>query len=349
MRILISNDGPTAHYYIRMGFARALAASGHEVKFWDIGVKNTFDAFDEFSPDIFVGQSYNLNRDVLACLKRRPNCKITLKAGDWGYFYLNEENQRFPILFASNEEILNVQKLLETNTISFIDMHYHPRSIGKTHGFWKEKLGIKVVGLMSAADVFDYTGGKYQESFKSDLAFVGGRWGYKSQTLTPWLIKFIEKYPELNIKIFGNQSWGIPQYCGFLDTAYVKDVLASATICPNISEPHSQAFGFDIIERPFKLLSNKCFVISDYVEDLKYILPEEIVYAHTPEEFHELCIHYLNYPEERQPIIDRGYKAVIDNHTYFHRAEQFFNELDLPQEAVKVMETYSKIKEKLGL
>lgn len=349
MKILISNDSPTAHYYIRMGFARALAAAGHDVKLWDIDKKNTFDAFDEFNPDIFVSQSYNLNKDIIECLRRRPECKITLKGGDWGYFYLTEENQKYPILFASDKEIRNVEELLKTNKVDFIDIHYHPRSVEQTHGLWKEKLGVKVVGLMSAADVFDYTGGQYNTDYKSDICFIGGRWGYKSTTLTPWLIKLIEKYPQLNTKIFGNQSWGIPQYCGFLETEYVKHVLASATICPNISEPHSQAFGFDIIERPFKLLANKCFVISDYVEDLAYILSEEIVYANSPDEFHELCLHYIKYPEERSVFIQKGYEKVINHHTYFNRAEQFFTELNMLDEAQKIKDVFIKVKEKLGL
>ena len=32
-------------------------------------------------------------------------------------------------------------------------------------------------------------------------------------------------------------------------------IYASAKICPNISEPHSLVFGFDVVERPFKIMS----------------------------------------------------------------------------------------------
>ena len=35
MKIMISNDGPHAHYYIRLGWAKVFQAIGHEVAIWD--------------------------------------------------------------------------------------------------------------------------------------------------------------------------------------------------------------------------------------------------------------------------------------------------------------------------
>ncbi len=353
MKILITNDAPTAHYFIRVGFARALTYAGHEVVIWDIDKKNAFDAFAEFEPDIFVGQTYNLSPAILKCLANRPNIKITLKAPDWSDYSNNLDSIKYPILKIQQDglfsEIDKVQKLLKINKISFLDIHYPQKYANITHDFWNKKLGLKVVGLMSGTDVFDYTGGKFKQQYKSDIIFIGGRWGYKQQTIDPWLIPLTYRGNNIDFKIFGNQGWNIPQYYGYLPTEYVKDFLASAVICPNISEPHSQDLGFDVIERPFKLLSNRCFVISDYVQGLVDLIPDGIVYAKNPESFMDLCIHYLKYPEERLPIIERGYQAVINNHTYFHRAAQFFNELDMPQEASKVMESFSSVREKLCL
>ena len=75
MKILISSDGPHAHYYIRLGWGRAFEASGHKVYIWDIASKPAFDAFDEFEPDLFMGQTYNLNDAVYKCIKNRPHLK----------------------------------------------------------------------------------------------------------------------------------------------------------------------------------------------------------------------------------------------------------------------------------
>jgi len=84
MKILISNDGPTAFFYIRTGLARAFAAAGHQVTVWDIDKKPAYDAFDEFEPDLFLGQTYNTTPAICKLIKERPHMKVIMKAGDWG-------------------------------------------------------------------------------------------------------------------------------------------------------------------------------------------------------------------------------------------------------------------------
>ena len=346
MKILISNDSPTAHYYIRLGFAGALTLSGHEVIIWDLDKKNAFDAFDEFNPDIFVSQGYNLNDSIIECIRRRPELKVSLKCGDWGKPSQAMDLKKYPILTASDKEIALVTKLQKlTGRPNLIDIHYPQKYANETHEFWNTTLGIKICGLMSGADIVDYTRGQFNEKYKSDLAFVGGRWGYKSQTIDRWILPLLNPELNLNFKIFGNQPWGVPQYAGFIETKYIKDILASATICPNISEPHSQDFGYDIVERPFKLLSNKCFVISDAVKGLQELFSnDEIVFANNPTEFRELVEHYLKYPEERIAKINKGYLEVINKHTYFHRAAQFFEALDISTESIYTGLAYAKEK-----
>ena len=49
MKIMISSDGPHAHYYIRMGWARVFNAMGHDVGVWDVHEVPAFDAFDEMA------------------------------------------------------------------------------------------------------------------------------------------------------------------------------------------------------------------------------------------------------------------------------------------------------------
>jgi spore maturation protein CgeB len=70
---------------------------------------------------------------------------------------------------------------------------------------------------------------------------------------------------------------------------------------------------------------------------------DEIVFAKTPEEFEELVLHYLKYPDERLPFIKRGYETVCDKHTYFDRCADIFNNLHLSWEADKVMEVKKEI------
>jgi spore maturation protein CgeB len=154
---------------------------------------------------------------------------------------------------------------------------------------------------------------------------------------------------DINVKIFGNQGWSVPQYCGYIENNLAKDVLASAKVCPNISELHSQDFGFDIVERPFKLLSNKCFVISDYVQGAEEVFGDSVVFAKTPDEFKKLVLHYISHPNERDYHINKGYELVMQKHTYFHRVHQILNNLRLHDEANKCLELFNNLKQKLSL
>lgn len=347
MKILISNENKNAHYYIRTGFAKALSACGHEVLLWDLNAKSVFDAFDEH-PDmnILVTQTYNVNNAMYKCIKERPWIKVTMKGSDWGIAQESMDLNRYPVLVANPREIDTILKLHdETGKPDFIDIHYHQSSVEQTHSKWIDK-GIKCVGLMSGADISDYHGGKVKEELKCDIGYIGGYWPYKSHTLNSYLIPLCQPQYNYKIKIFGNQSWGVPQYCGMLPTAEAKNLFTSATICPNISEPHSQVYGHDIVERPFKLLSAGAFMITDYVKSMQdNVFGNDVVYATSPEDFKEKIDFYLRNPEKRLDYISRGYDNVMNNHTYFHRAIQFFNELDLPHEAEKVKQVYTKIQQ----
>lgn len=349
MRILISNDSPTAHYYIRMGLARVFTAAGHEVIMWDINQKSAFDAFDEFNPDLFIGQTYNVNHSIIKCIEERPLLKVIMKAGDWGPLYDKLDSNKYPLLQATGKEKLLVQELKEkTGKPNFLYIHYHEDAVDDTHGYWI-KNGFDVYSQKNAADIFEFTNGKFIPEFASDIAFIGGYWGYKSQVLDKYLLPLCheEKY---NIKIFGNQHWPVYQYCGYIEPMLTKNILSSATICPNLSEPHSQDLGFDIVERPFKLLSNKCFVISDYVEKAANIFNDgEIVFAKTPEDFRKKIDHFLTNPEERNEYISRGYKKVINNHTYFDRVHEMLTRLDMDEDASKILITKQTIMEQLHL
>jgi hypothetical protein len=346
MKILIANDGPCAFYYIRLGLARAFNACGHEVFLWEINEVPANDMFDRFNPDIFIGQTYNLNRSTINAIKERPHMKVIMKASDWGSLVDNIDTTKYPILTANEKEIKNILDLHEeTGKPDFVHIHYHSDYIDGTHGYWKQH-GIKIESILNASDIFEYINGVKVKELESDLCFVGGYWGYKSQTFNKWLIPLCNEY-KFKIKIFGNQAWPVPQYCGFIPNEMVKNAFSSAKVCANLSEPHSQVFGFDIIERPFKLLSNKCFVISDYVAGLKDIIPDGIVYANTPKEFYDYIDYFLQNPEKKEEFIQNGYNSVIDNHTYFHRAAQIFGSLNLMQHSQHCLNVYNNVRKQL--
>lgn len=347
MKILIANDGYSAHYYIRLGLARAFTICGHETIMWQISKKPVHDAFDEFNPDIFIGQTYNFSPSFIQAIQERPKMKVICKAGEWGPMKNEIDQDRFNILFASNQEIDTILKLKKLcNKPDYVYVHYHPDWINKTHGYWMDH-GVQAYSQLSAADIFEFVNGQSKPIFESDLTFIGGYWDYKARTLDTYLLPLCNKY---KVKIFGNSQWPIPQYCGMIPDDMAKHALASALICPNLSEPHSQEYGFDVIERPYKLASNKCFVISDWVEGQIKLYPhDEMVYAKTPEEFHEKVEHYINNPHERIPFVEKAFKNTILNHTYLDRVQQIFHRLGFESESQGVSFHKRNILTRLGV
>ena len=339
MKVMIASDGPHAHYYIRIGWAKVMQAMGHQCILWDIHSSPSFDAFDEFEPDIFIGQTYNLDRGVLQCIKERPHLKVVMRASDWGDVQDDIDLEQYPVLTARSDEIDLVGKLMqETGKPDFVYNHYHDKWILKTHNKW-ESIGVRPVSMLHAADIFEYSGGKELDFLKCDVSFIGGYWPYKARCLDPYLLRLCHPVGKYNIKIYGNQNWPVVQHLGRLDEKHVKDTFCSSTISPNISEPHSQDFGYDIIERPFKVLAAGGFCISDYVQSMAEDVfnNEEIVFAKTPDEFEDKIRYYLRHPEERLPYIKRGHASVLKNHTYFHRVSKIFTELGLSKEASQCM------------
>ena len=339
MKILISSDGPHAFYYVRLGLARAFHACGHEVRIWDINSEPAYDVFDFFEPDLFLGQTYNTTDAICNIIKERPHMKVIMKGSDWGPLSDSIPSEKYPILKVREDEKKRILDLYnEVQKPDFLHIHYHPDYIEQTHGSWIKE-GIPAYSMLLGADVFEYGKGSFKQEFKSDITFIGGYWGYKSQTFNKWLIPLCNDF-KYQIKIFGNSPWPVPQYCGYVQNELTRDIFASATICPNLSEPHSQDFGFDIIERPFKLLANKCFVISDYVEGLKKLFPYSIVSARDPKEFVYYIEHFLKNPDKRFEHIQSGYNDVMNNHTYFHRVKDIFSKLGLNSQAKHCENTY---------
>ena len=346
MKVLIANDGPCAFYYIRLGLARAFHACGHEVQVWDIHNTPTMDMFDGFNPDLFLGQTYNTTRAVCTAIKERPHMKVIMKAGDWGSLTDTIDSEKYGVLKANeNEKRLILDLYNETEKPDYVHIHYPQDFIEQTHGYWIQN-GIPAYGELLASDIFEYVNGRKCSEFESDITFIGGYWAYKAQTFNKYLVPLCNDF-KYKIKIFGNSHWPVPQYCGFVYNELIKDVFASATICPNLSEPHSQDFGFDIIERPFKLLSNKCFMISDYVEGLNMVFGDKIVMAKSPEDFWEKIDYFIKNPDDRLEYIQNGFNEVINHHTYFHRVEDIFRKLNMKTHADHCKNVYDKIKEKL--
>jgi len=325
MKVMIASDGGHAHFFQRSAWANAFNACNIETHLWDCKAVTAFDAFDTVEPDVFLGQSYNLDEATIKCIYERPHLKVGLRAGDWGDWEKIVDKNKFNILFCSNKEKEMLKKLKdETGKPDFVHIHYNEQAVKQTHNHF-ESIGIKPISLMMCADTTVYSDAVIDKKLECDIGFVGGYWPYKGQVIDRYIMPLLNPIGKYRCKIFGNQPWPANQYCGLIDDQDVKNLFVSSKICPNVSEPHAQEFGIDVNERIFKILYAGGFCISDNVESYK-MFGDGLVIADNSQDFQEKIDYYLENQDERERISAIGKKIVKENHTGFHRIASILKE-----------------------
>lgn len=337
MRILIANDGMGAHYFERMGWYNAFRNSGIEVHMYECKRVPAFDIFDRVEPDIFIGQLYNIDTATIKCLKERPHLKYALRSGEF-----NRDEKPAEILYTNHAELNLLEDLVSINRPAFIYTHYLQEHIEKTHELFSSLFDLKLVGIPLCADIDTYYQGSYNKSLSCDIGFVGGYWPYKGISIDKYLGPFISDECDLKVKIFGNQPWSnTNKYCGLIKTELVKDLFVSSKICPNINEPHAHSYDGELNERCFKILSSGGFCISDSSAAAKKIFTKGVVFAESPEDFHEKVRFYLGEPDLRAIIAKEGHDLVMQSHTNYHRASLMLKAFDEEQLSKQVLDAYN--------
>lgn len=343
MKILCLHKDSGEHFRLT-GFGNAFRAAGHEFMFWHPKNKPIFDVFDEWGPvDLFIGTTFDLDRATHRCLVQNPNTKILLKGSNWGPSNDKIDHKKYPIVMVNDNEKAKVRNLRrEASQDIRVMCHYHPNRLEETMSGWRE-IGIEPLAVMNAADVIDYGPGTYREELASDVSFVGGTWGYKGQNIDKFILPLCHPVGKLNIKIWGNTKWPVPQCLGVVNTPDVKDIYASAVVCPNVSEPHSNEFGFDVVERVFKIISAGGICISDYVESLyeDVFTGDELFYYQDSKQIEDHVRIFKN-EQTRKEYLEKTQFVVYDQHTYFHRVADICDAFDWDDEAKHIMQTYLK-------
>lgn len=332
---ILCNYTPCGPHFVRNGWRRVFEALGHQFTFWNPQLKPAFDAFSEVEPDIYLGTTYETDRAVAKNIGLRPHLKVALFGSAWGPRLDDVDLTRYPLVVATKQEKLTIESLRDR--ISFVFIHAHGEWLEGTMSGWRE-IGVEPIGILNAADTFVYLNGKVRPELTCDLAFVGGYWGYKAGNLDKFLLPLCHPARGYSVKIFGNSPWPVAQYLGQVDDETVPDLFASATISPSVSEPHSTDLGWDVIERPFKVLSSGGFCVSDHVAEGRDLFNEvELPMAKTPAEMAEVVEFYVKNPERRSPLMAAGKRAVLRSHTYFDRVCDMFMGFGLLKEAARTL------------
>ena len=362
MRILSLEYGQ-AFKYITEGWKNVFEATGHQWA-WLNGDKPAFDAFNEFEPDIFLGTTYDLDRAVVKCIKQRPNMAVVLKGQNWGpldkeiknggpipaktydksYAQTNQErvdNEADTPVGVSDEReqerICGLREQIDNKMLVY--NLYHKNRMKETMGYWDDH-GVETIDMQPAADHFKHQPASKIDMLESDISFIGGYWAYKGINIDQYLLPLCYPIGKYNIKIFGYHEWPVPQFLGPIQDHIMNNVYCCAKICPNVSEPHANEFGFEVNERVFKLSACKAFCLSDHIDSLveDIFTDGEMPTAKSPQEFHEKIDYYLSNPQSRQDHAERCYETVMKNHTYCHRVANLLSRLDLNEDAGKCLD-----------
>lgn len=336
---VLCNYTPCGPHYVRTGWKRVFEALGHQFLFWSPDHKPAFDVFAEYEPDLYLGTTYETSRAVAKCIAKRPHMRVAMYASAWGPYLNDVDLKKYPLVVASDDEKRNIATLKElTGKPDFVFIHAHDRWLDGTMSGWKEA-GVAYHGILNAADTFAYLAGTPRPELKCDVAFVGGYWGYKARNLDRYILPLCHPSTGLDVKIFGNQPWPVHQYLGPVEDETVKDLFASAVVCPNVSEPHStdDGLGWDVIERPFKVLSSGGFCISDCCPEAEAIFGDDLLFVRTPAEMEELIRYYVRHPEEREKHMASGRRRVLLEHTYFDRVAEMFEHLGMESDGAKAL------------
>lgn len=329
MKVLIRHETNASHY-IYSGIAAELQKRGNTVAFWCPEQKSCFDIFNEFNPDVYLGQGYNLDRAQIKNLNTRPSCKIFLKCGNYGSLDSEIDTKEYPVLMATDNERKAVDSIVNKDRICIFNFNpntdkWNDAVIGKWRG-----LVPTIFGLAPAADTSVFYPEPKNDKLRCDLVICSAIWEYKQRTISKYIFPLCYPLGKYNIRIFGSSHWSQPQYIGAISDSTLRGVLSSAKLGLHVSEPHLQRWGYEVISRIPNTLACGTLCISDYVAALDDYYPNlNFPAAKTPEEYKDMIDYYLVHDEERIKLAGELHKYTLEHHTYENRVDEIFTILEI--------------------
>lgn len=312
MRIFLTHKPGGAYGFITQGWMNALLNRGHDVRRYD----GELSSWKDFDPDLYIGCSGHKQS-----IPQQSRTKLAIHVNPYGPVQIDGINETYE----------NIKWVLKHKPDVVFGYGWHTDAL--LWSYWTTRHDIPWVPMPTAADATIF-GKKFSIFKKYDLVYLGGRWPYKAKTIDSYLLPLLSKV--YSFKVHGWGEWPQGICSGGLDDAEVSDFLSSGKIGPCISEIHSHHYGIDIPERAFKVALSKTLVVHDSVPQIKNMIPSAIV-ARDPEDFMELCLHYLSHDDEREQLIQQQFQEVLSAHTYHIRMHALLAALGFSEEAAGML------------
>lgn len=328
-----------ANSTIRLGYCRAFARLGIRyrlVSSFDLG-----DVLTELrNPFVFLSvyDYFDFGAATRRSLRRYPH-----------FVWVNPDvdilqKAYTPYGTVADETPNSIYKIVGDSCPAFVWSPVPPSALN-AYSRWVET-GIPLRSLPLACDTeryFPVHGAKEHSDVK--IAFVGGYWPNKAIHFD----QYLRPYEDL-LTVFGYSKWPYKNYRGLLPDDQEKILYQNAILCPAISEPHAVTTG-DIVERVYKVLGSGGLAITDCVPFYRELFrADELLVPSSISEYHSMVRQALGDSSFRQQYRRNGLSAVLERHTYIHRARNIADWLQIPlgltdPSATAVMEHFPKAKD----
>ncbi len=161
--------------------------------------------------------------------------------------------------------------------------------------------------------------------YGSNVAFVG--------TVTPKREEILEELAEFGLKIWGkwNGSSRRLKGCYQKQDIYMEEAVKIYNASRIVVDIHG-LYGpgtpvFNVTPRVFEVPASGGFLLTNNIPQAAgfYEIGREMIVYDSTEELKRLIRYYLEHPEERAAIADKGYQRARKEHTYTHRLRQLLD------------------------
>lgn len=307
-------DVPNAMMTCRMGYAHAFEALGIPYLFVD---QQDLPAIlpDLTRPFCMINGSdfVYMRNPVIKALRGVPHC---VWVDPWF-----EGSDRF---FAEHGLDARIWAWTDEHRAKILDSEprfVHTATVSAGLGFFSEwgRRGLETVSLPLACDTALYSPeGPHDPRFDGiRLAFVGGYWESKGKQLDRYLRPF-----EDDLVVYGYSEWPYRGYRGLLPIADEPALYRQALVSPVINEPSVAILHGQINERIFKVLGSGGYPLVDAVPAYRELFSaDELPIPDDAETFNHMLRDILERGAPRYECA-LARQAVLERHTYVHRAEQ---------------------------
>ena len=341
-----SYEKTTAFSYIDAGMVHGYEANGAKVILYDAKSDQPplKKILKKFKPTHFIGFLQEVSREVTPWANKERFELLREHRDEFGmhvalrsaptnmsryvHDYLKLEKDILDIatnFFLQPDRPTKIeQEVLSSGFVDIIRSPLHHETFDIAFANLLEQ-GFSILEEPHAADTKVYHPEK--DELTIPILYIGGAWPYKLKNMSGYINKLKEKYSD-KARFYGK---GWPESYAFnsvTDEEYMK-FIRKAQINIALHEP-AQVHPYppnNGNERVFKLLAMKKFVISDHNPILGYHFDvgNEVVVANDPDHMLNLCAYYLEHPDEAEKIANNGFRKVLAEHTYTHRARRLLS------------------------